>query len=188
MEVEAEVSTLVREVQKLAQECNKGKQKVALLDDAFKLEGGEVGRLSNNTWLIRKLDQDKAAEAHVDVKRCNLKARLATANTGQAMALGALEKGVSLLVALEQGLWEKAARLARQRRCARPCETQSGGGPLPRRSWMEQPVSCVKDGQWGLEKELEEKDTQQKKDAPAIKQLEGQGDAGVNNGAERRKN
>ena len=56
--VEAKVHTLAQEVQRLAQKCDKGNQDVALLEDALKQDGEEVG-LGNNKWLFGKLERDR---------------------------------------------------------------------------------------------------------------------------------
>ena len=145
--VEAKVHALAQEVQRLAQECDEGNQDVALLEDALERDGEEVG-LGDNEWLFGELERGNAVEAPTAAKRRDLEVRPATADAGRAVALGSLEEGVARLVALEQELWEKAARLAGRRhwkrsRTLRPRTwcfrvrrgTRSGGGPPQRTSW-----------------------------------------------------
>jgi hypothetical protein len=145
--VEAKVHALAQEVQRLAQERDEGNRNVALLEDALERDGEEAGRLGDNKWLFGELERGNAVEAPAAAKRRNLEARLATADAGRALASGPLEEGVALLVALEQELREKAARLARRRRmkssrslrprtwcCRARRGTRSCGGPSPRTS------------------------------------------------------
>ena len=49
-EIEAKVYALVQEVQWLAQEYGEGNRNMALLEDALKWEGEEVGRLRDELW------------------------------------------------------------------------------------------------------------------------------------------
>jgi hypothetical protein len=80
---------------------------------ALRQEREGVG--GDNERLFGKLERSKATEAPMADKRRDLDARLVMADAGRAVARGALEEGVARLVALEHELWEKTARLARQR-------------------------------------------------------------------------
>ena len=55
--MEGKVHTLTHEVQRQEQECTKGNQDMALLEDTLKQDRKEEGRLGNNTWLFDKLER-----------------------------------------------------------------------------------------------------------------------------------
>ena len=70
----------------------------------------------NTKRLFGKLDRSKATKVPVTAKQHDLEAQLTLGDTGRAVARGALEEGVTRLVALGRELREEVIQLARQRR------------------------------------------------------------------------
>ena len=87
---------------------------MVLLEDALERDGEEAG-LGNSEWLSGKLKRGNTLETPMAAKRQDLQARPAPADAGRVMALDLLEEGVARLVALEQELQDKAARLVGRR-------------------------------------------------------------------------